>query len=62
MIKGGASLTGGRGSALGTISGALLLGFIDNGFNMMGISPHWRGVFTGLIIIVAVAIDALRNK
>jgi len=61
-IIGGTNLTGGMGSIIGTISGVLLIGFLDNGLTMMNVSPYWRGAVTGVIVILAVLINVLRNK
>ncbi|MGE5581903.1 MAG: ABC transporter permease [Bacillota bacterium] len=61
-IIGGTNLTGGKGSIMGTISGILLLGFLDNGLTMLNVSPYWRGAVTGIILVLAVLIDVLRNK
>lgn len=61
-IIGGTNLTGGKGSIIGTITGVLLIGFLDNGLTMLNVSPYWRGAVTGIIVILAVLIDVLRNK
>jgi len=58
----GASLSGGRGSVWGTFIGALLIGVINNGMNLLGISPYFQQVVKGLIIIGAVWLDQLRAK
>jgi ribose transport system permease protein len=61
-IIGGTNLTGGKGSIIGTILGIFLIGFLDNGLTMLNVSPFWRGAVTGIIVILAVLIDVLRNK
>jgi ribose transport system permease protein len=61
-IIGGTNLTGGMGSILGTITGILIIGLLDNGLTMMNVSPYWRGAVTGIILILAVLINVLRNK
>ncbi len=61
-IIGGTNLTGGMGSINGTITGILIIGLLDNGLTMMNVSPYWRGAVTGIILILAVLINVLRNK
>lgn len=60
-VIGGVSLSGGRGSILNTLGGTLLLGIIEAGLTMMAISPPWQGVFTGVLIIVAILINQTRQ-
>jgi ribose/xylose/arabinose/galactoside ABC-type transport system permease subunit len=62
VIIGGASMAGGEGSVLGTILGAILLGLITNGLILLGISSYWQQVFSGTIIILAVALDTWRRS
>jgi len=62
VVIGGASLKGGRGSVWGTFIGSLLIGVINNGMNLLGISPYFQQVVKGLIIIGAVWLDQLRAK
>lgn len=54
VILGGASLSGGRGSVLGTILGAFIIGVIDNGMNLVGISAFFQQIVKGIIILLAV--------
>ncbi len=61
VVIGGTSLTGGRGSILGTLIGALLIGVINNGMNLLGISPYFQQVVKGALIIGAVILDRLRD-
>lgn len=56
-IVGGASLSGGEGTMLGTILGVLIIGVLRNGLILLGISPFWQTTIIGLVIIVAVAVD-----
>ena len=62
VIVGGASLGGGRGRMAGTIVGVFLLGVVANALNLFGVSPFWQPVATGLILIVAVAIDGYSKR
>ncbi len=54
VALGGGQLTGGVGGILGVVTGALSLGFISNGINLLGISPFLSGAITGLLLLVAV--------
>lgn len=58
----GIPLTGGSGSVGPVIIGTLLLGTVSNALNQFGVSPYWSGVFTGLVIIVAVGLDTLQRR
>ena len=62
VIIGGASMLGGEGTILGTILGATLLGLITNGLILLGVSAYWQQVFSGAIIILAVALDTWRRQ
>lgn len=57
VIIGGASLSGGRGSIIGTVVGALLLAALTNGLTLLGVGTFAQLLFVGGIIIIAVAID-----
>ncbi len=57
VIIGGTSLAGGRGKLLGTLVGALVLGVIDNGMNLLDVSPFLQDVVKGLVILLAVYFD-----
>jgi len=54
-ILGGATLTGGIGTIHGTALGALIIGVISNGLNLLGISPFYQPIVKGLIILIAIA-------
>lgn len=60
-VIGGVSMTGGSGSLVGTIIGAFILIVIQNGFDILGISPFYKQIVQGAIILFAVFID-LRSK
>jgi ribose/xylose/arabinose/galactoside ABC-type transport system permease subunit len=62
VVIGGASMNGGEGTVLGTLLGAILLGLITNGLILLGISAYWQQVFSGAIIILAVALDTWRRN
>lgn len=61
-VLGGASFSGGTGSILGAVLGVLLLAVISNGFVLLRLSVYWQGVVSGLILLVAIAIDASRRR
>lgn len=54
VILGGTSLFGGRGSVVGTLLGALVIGTLNNGLILLGYSTHWQMLVRGIVIIVAV--------
>lgn len=56
-IVGGASLSGGEGTILGTALGVLIIGVLRNGLVLLGISPFWQTTIIGAVIILAVGID-----
>ena len=62
VVIGGASLFGGEGTVLGTVLGTTLLGLILNGLILLGISAYWQDVFSGGIIIAAVALNLWRAQ
>lgn len=57
VIIGGTSLLGGRGNMLGTVVGAFILGVIDNGMNLLNVSPFLQDVVKGIVILIAVLLD-----
>jgi len=59
VVIGGASLSGGRGTVIGTIIGTLLISFLRNGLTLLGISTNVQFVVIGAIIIGAVALDQM---
>jgi ribose/xylose/arabinose/galactoside ABC-type transport system permease subunit len=62
VILGGTALLGGRGSVLGTLIGVLILGVLTNGLNLMGVKAWWQEIAQGLVLILAITWDALREK
>jgi fructose transport system permease protein len=61
-VIGGISLFGGRGSILGTLIGAMIVGVVSMGLNMLGADPQWKVFLTGVLIITAVAVDQWIRK
>lgn len=59
---GGASLSGGLGTALGALIGTLLTKGINNGINLLGINSFWSGTVTGLVIVIAVYVGNMASK
>jgi ribose/xylose/arabinose/galactoside ABC-type transport system permease subunit len=62
VVIGGTSMYGGKGSMLGTLVGALFLGVIQNGLNLLQVSPYYQQIFTGALIIIAVIIDSIKKE
>jgi ribose/xylose/arabinose/galactoside ABC-type transport system permease subunit len=61
-VVGGTSLYGGRGSMSNAVIGALILGVISNGLNLLTTSFYWQQVAVGAVIILAVSVDTLRRR
>ncbi len=61
-ILGGAALSGGTGSVLGTLIGGLLMAVITNSIVMSGMSVYWENVVVGLVLFMAIIIDKFRKK
>jgi len=59
-VVGGTSLFGGRGSIVGTFVGAMLIGVLRNGLNLLDVSSYLQMIFVGAVIILAVALDRFR--
>jgi ribose transport system permease protein len=62
VIVGGASFFGGVGTAGGTLIGALIIGFLRNGLNLLDVSAYWQMIVIGAVIVAAVCIDVLRQR
>ncbi|MCP2240324.1 ABC transporter permease [Thermoanaerobacterium thermosaccharolyticum] len=62
VVIGGASLMGGEGTILGTIIGALIMGVLSNGLNLLNVTPFWQQIVIGAVIVATVYVDKLRNK
>jgi ribose/xylose/arabinose/galactoside ABC-type transport system permease subunit len=61
-VMGGVSLSGGRGTMVGAFGGVLLLSAVASGLNLVNISPFWTDAIRGLIILIAMLIDAQRVR
>ncbi|WP_350351647.1 ABC transporter permease [Microbacterium sp. A8/3-1] len=62
ILIGGNSILGGRGAIWRTIVGVLTLALISNGFNLLGVDPNYQQMVSGIIILVAVAVDAWTRR
>jgi rhamnose transport system permease protein len=62
VVVGGAAITGGRGTIVGTVLGVVLLGAIGPALTFLGISAYWERAVQGGIILAAVVIDAVRSR
>jgi inositol transport system permease protein len=61
-VIGGTSLFGGIGTVGGTIIGALIIGVVNNGLDLMGVSSYWQQIVKGAIIVAAVFVDSRKNR
>ncbi|WP_067825725.1 ABC transporter permease/substrate-binding protein [Actinomadura kijaniata] len=61
VVIGGASLSGGKGRAFGTLVGALILAVLRNGLNLLSVSAFWQQVVIGVVIALAVLLDTVRR-
>jgi fructose transport system permease protein len=62
VVLGGTSLFGGRGVILGSLAGAVVVGVLRNGLTLMGVSSVYQVLVTGILVILAVAVDQLSRK
>jgi ribose transport system permease protein len=62
VVIGGTSLSGGRGSMLGTVLGCLIIGVLNNGLFLLDVSPFWQQVVKGFVILAAVAADKIGSR
>ncbi|HIL72008.1 MAG TPA: ABC transporter permease, partial [Verrucomicrobia bacterium] len=60
-VIGGASLSGGIGRVYGTVVGALLIGVLNNGLDLLRVDPNWQQVVKGMLIVGAVLMDKRRH-
>ncbi|WP_157784163.1 ABC transporter permease [Treponema primitia] len=63
VVLGGTSMSGGEGSVIGTFIGALIIGFLGNGLNLLGVPSFYQGLLKGFILVLAVILDSsVRNR
>ncbi len=62
VVLGGTSLFGGRGSVIGTLIGALIVGVIRNGLQLIGVASIYQVLITGILVILAVSVDQLARR
>src|SRR6266699_572318 len=62
VVLGGTSLFGGRGSVIGTLIGALIVGIVRNGLQLLGVRSIYQVLITGVLVILAVAVDQLARR
>lgn len=62
VVIGGTSMVGGKGKIFGTLIGVLIIGVLNNGLNLLGISSFYQEVIKGLVILFAVIADRKKNK
>ncbi|MHB9093731.1 MAG: ABC transporter permease [Eubacteriales bacterium] len=62
VVIGGTAFSGGIGGIGGTILGVIIMGVLNNGLNLMGVSAYWQYIIKGLLIVLAVIIDSYTRK
>ncbi len=62
VVLGGTNLFGGEGTVVGTVIGALIMGVLGNGLNLLNVSAFWQRVINGLVIITVVVFDQWRRR
>jgi ribose transport system permease protein len=62
VVIGGTSLSGGKGTIVGTVIGALIISVLNNGLQIMSIPQEWQNVILGIVILVAVYADMARKR
>jgi len=62
VVIGGASLLGGRGSVTNVLFGALIIGSIRNGLELLSVSAFWENIAIGICILVALELDVIRRS
>ena len=58
-VIGGYSMTGGKGTIIGTSLGIIFIGLLKNGLDIVGVSPYWQGIAVGSIIILALFFESV---
>ena len=62
VVIGGTSMSGGSGRLGGTLIGALIIGILNNGLNLMGVNSDWQYIVKGAVILLAVYMDFIRSS
>lgn len=62
VVIGGTSLSGGRGSVVGSLLGAMVFGTLSNGMNLLGVDSNWQLILKGMILMAAVLVDVLSKR
>ena len=62
VVIGGTSLFGGKGTMVGTLIGVFLIGFLNNGLNLLKVNAFWQGTAVGVVIILSVLIERLSRS
>ncbi|KRO11426.1 Ribose xylose arabinose galactoside ABC-type transport system, permease component [Paucilactobacillus hokkaidonensis] len=62
VVLGGTSLAGGKGKMFGTLVGALIIGVLNNGMNLLGISSFYQQIVKGIVILIAVLLDRKQSQ
>lgn len=62
VVVGGTSLSGGVGSVGGTLIGVLIIGVLNNGLDLLGVSSYWHQIIKGIVIVLAVLLDSFTSK
>ena len=62
VVIGGASFFGGRGSVFNVVAGALIIGVLRNGLNLLDVTPFWQSIAIGVLVIASLELDVLRGR
>ena len=62
VVIGGTSLFGGKGSLYGTLIGVFLIGFLNNGLNLLRVNAFWQGTAVGIVIILSVLVERMSRR
>ena len=62
VVIGGTSLSGGKGTIVGTVIGSLIISVINNGLQIISVPQQWQNVILGIVILLAVIGDRMRRR